>query len=1138
MKNHHRFRKEGDKVEMSVMKKKKQNSSWCAYKQEVPASITCFDQSTSPRLEEELELGHLQLLEALFATHSSPEGEDQGREAENEDQWVRPCRKQKVQPPGSLTLQEFHRALSELTGSESWNNQSELLFNKVDTSCDGLIDWNKFCAYLLLYYKERDHMKTKKEIFLGREPLIRHSVQNKLAPTTRILAISSPPPLWFVSVSKGGVLTTWDSALHIQKTYEIAPDSKGSQAEKRRLKSWTTDATYMANVHKIAVATTCRDIHFFDVSTANLVEEFHLFALKNVPTSLYYWYNAKSLGSRSLLLWGDDHGGVHLLWLLHPHLGVFEKPFTDQSGPQRVFLQEIKEHGKLLQYQTIPEVHEEAVSQIQYVAEGELIITSSGSPKTSVVIMDILRKRKVYTWKIKKGVKCFDYCKSLSLLVTGGVDHAVQLWNQYVPSWPVATFQGHCTTILAVAIHEPRGHVFSYSKDSVLKVWDIFSQACLQTLALQFPCVQPEQTLEQGNFPFLLIQQSPHLLLISCADYIGLLKLAHVSPEEEMLATHDAPLCGALYNTFFHQVVTGGDDATVAVWDVETGAKRLLINNAHGKEEITCMALDNSQHRLITAARNGTIKVWHIQTGHNLHQLEVVEEAEVTGLVALRDQSLLTVGWNQKIVLYDFCEPEALYVTAHPSWKGGQLHKEDILTVDYCPSLGLLASASFDGEIIMWDVESQSVYLYLRQAQPERSHPPVDKLLFLQHRSLDGVSKDSAILVSSDAGNLRWWSVLAEQREFGFYYAPAKEDASVTGLSANQMNSVLVSGDTCGFIQVWDISDYGLSPRTQGSLEKPPLLCSWRAHNSTVVSVEHFMFGSDSFILSSSSDRSARLWTPDGKFVGTFGQEKRWDLKNPSTFAHPKDPWSERKEIKKKRTPIKQPAYTDGRLFSSGELVRNVEGETEEKVNQEINGGSTMEEREQLQEFQLPRADGAHPATSPSQISAEDAVQSRLTTPQSFTGTSNQRKHECQSLFRHHLENDLVKRITGRKARRRVFGAINANKFNQFGTLCSPFHALATPEMQKLTLPQDLPMTPRMLRQGIVCSTEMDLRSLPLTFPDLDAEKTEEPSLSERKKSSVHMKTPLLPPLVKPTRASLSHSKKAKSFQFPSQFPQ
>ncbi|XP_074870744.1 cilia- and flagella-associated protein 337-like [Carettochelys insculpta] len=953
-----------------------------------------------------------------------------------------------------------------------------------------------------------------------------------------MLAISSPPPPWYVSVSRGGVVTTWDSTLHLQKTYQIAADSKGSQAEKRGLKFCTTDAAYLADVHKIAIATTCRDIHFFDVSTASVLEEFHLYALKNVPTSLHYWYNAKSLGSRSLLLWGDDGGGVHLLWLLHPHLGIFEKPFTEQSGPQKVFMQEIKEHGKLLQYQVIPKVHEEAVSQIHYVAEGELIITSSGSPKTSVVIMDVHRKRKIYTWKIKKGVNCFDYCRSLKLLVTGGANHSVHLWNRYITSWPVATFQGHHATILAVAIHELRGHIFSYSKDSVLRVWDTFSQACLQTLALKFPWVQPRQTLEQGKFPFLLIQQSPHCLLVSCADYIGLWKLAHVSPEEELLATHNAPLGCALYNTFFHQVVTGCDDSTVAMWDVVTGAKCLLINNAHGKEEVTCMALDNSQHRLITAARNGTIKVWDMQTGHNLHQLEVVEETEVTGLIALQNQTLLAVGWNRKIVLYDFCDPGVLYVPAHPSWKGGRLHKDDILAVDYCPSLGLLASASFDGEIIVWDVQSQSVYLYLRQTQPERSHPPVDKLLFLQHRSTKGVSKESAILVSSEAGNLHWWSVLAEQREFGFYYAPAKEDVSVTGLSTNLTNSVLVSGDTCGFIQVWDISDYGLMPRSQGSLKKPPLLCSWRAHNSTVVSVTHFMFGSDSFLLSGSSDRSARLWTPDGKFVGTFGQEKRWDLKNSSTFAHLKDPWSERKETRKKQTPTRQPACPDGLLFGSGELVRNVEGETEETANQETNGESTTEEKEQVQDFQLPRADGAHPSISLCQISSEDAVQSRLSTPQPLTSTSYQRKHECQSLFRHQLEDDLVKRITGRKARRRVFGAISTNKFNQFGTLCSPFHALATTEMQKLTLPQDLPMTPRMLSQGIVCTTESDLRSLPRTLPELDGEKMEEPSLSERNKSSVHIKAPLLPPLVKPTRASLSHSKKAKKFQFPSQFPQ
>ncbi|XP_019371875.1 PREDICTED: WD repeat-containing protein on Y chromosome-like isoform X1 [Gavialis gangeticus] len=1132
MKNHRTCRKGGKVAETAAMDKQKQKSSWGVYMQEVPPSVTRFDQNLNPCLEEELELGHLLHLKELFAD-PPPAREGADRKAENKGQWLKPPGKQKEKPPGSLTLQEFQRAFSELIGSESWNKQLQLLFHKVDAACEGLIDWSKFCAYMLLYYKERHSARrAKKEIFQETQPLVRHCVQNKQEPTTRVLAISSPPSLWFVTVSRGGLLTTWDSGLHIRKTFEIATESRGFPTDKRRFKSLVTDAVYMANVHRIAVATTSRDIHFFEASTANLFEDIHLFALNNIPTCLYYWYNAKSLGSRSLLLWGDDQGGVNLLWLLRPRAGMFEKPFRDGSGPRRIFMPDIKEHRKLLRYHAIPDVHEEAISQIQYVSEGDLLITASDSPKASVVIMDVHRKRKVYTWKIKKGVKCFDYCKSLNLLVTGGLDHAVQLWNQYLTDWPVATFQGHSTTVLSTVIHESQGHVFSYSKDSVLKVWDIFSQTCLQTLVLKFPCIQPGRVLEQGDSPFLLMQDPPHLLLVSCADYIGMLKLTHGGAEEEELATHSAPLCSALYSAYSHQVVTGCDDSSVAVWDVETGTKHLFISNAHGNEEITCMALDSSQNRLITAARNGTIKVWNIQNGHNVHQLEVVDEAEVTGLVVLQSRTLLAVGWSRKIVLYHFWEPGALFVTATCSWKGGQLHKEDILAVDYCPALGLLATASFDGEIIVWNSESQRVFLYLRETPRKRSHPPVDKLFFLQHRCTDGILKDSAVLISSEAGALRWWSIFGERQEFGVYYAPTKVDASVLGLAANLINTVLVSGDTEGFIQVWDISGYGLSPSTRGSLKKPPLLSSWRAHSSCVVSIEHLMFDSDAFILSGSADRSARLWTPEGKFVGTFGQEKRWDLKNPSTFTHPKGSWEEKKELRK-RTTLTEPRV----LLSSKDPVRNMEGDTGEKGNlQESSGQGTtackVDLRAQLQEPQLPRPDRLGLSPSPSsQLSWEDGVQSRLATPQLLTSTLNQRK--CEDPFSRYVEDKLIKRIAGRKARRHIFGTINAKKCNPFGTICSPFQALTTSELQRLTLPEDLPMTPRMLRQGIVCTSEMDLRSLQLTFPELDGEKTDEPTLGEKKKSSVHAKTSFLPPLVKPQTPTLSSSTKAKSFPIP-----
>lgn len=55
-------------------------------------------------------------------------------------------------------------------------------------------------------------------------------------------------------------------------------------------------------------------------------------------------------------------------------------------------------------------------------------------------------------------------------------------------------------------------------------------------------------------------------------------------------------------------MITACADSTLTVWDVKTGIKTMEIRNAHGKEEVSCMALDVHQRRLITAATNGTIK--------------------------------------------------------------------------------------------------------------------------------------------------------------------------------------------------------------------------------------------------------------------------------------------------------------------------------------------------------------------------------------------------------------------------------------------------------------------------------------------------------------------------------------------------
>ncbi|KAM4034908.1 cilia- and flagella-associated protein 337-like [Anomaloglossus baeobatrachus] len=843
------------------------------------------------RLEEKICLDDLRTLEDIFTNHNVQEVKADKVE---EPSPRRMRQKETSQRPGYMTMKEFQDVLVALFGSESWDDNTELLFNKVDTSCDGFIDWSKFCTYLLLQYKERDYMTTQKVTLIG-EPIIRMCARNKQEPTCRILAISCPTPLWFMSISKGGVVTLWDGALHPQKSYEINPIDL--QVERRRFKSWVTDAVYMPNVQKVAVATTGRDIHFFDVSTINISEEFHMFALTNVATCFYYWYNVKSTGSRSLLTWGDDKGCLNLLWLLKPNSGLFEKPFSHQPGPQQVYMQDLKLHSSFLSYQFIPDVHSEAITRVMYVPDSELVISSCSSPHCSVVIMDIYRRGKVYTWQISKGVQCFHYCKTLNMLITGGLDHKVRLWNQYVPSQPIAILTEHKTAIIDVVIYEPQKQIFSYSKDSVLKVWDVTLHRCLQTIVLKFPCIQPGRILEHGGFPFLLTPSPPHYLLVAYADYIGMLTFAQANPSEEDSATHMAPLSRLVYNDLLHQVVTASVDSSVTVWDVETGNKSLLLRNVHGEEEITCVTLDTSRRKLVTGARNGAIKICNIQNGDNLHRLQPVEETEVTGVFPLNDQKYLTVGWNRKIIVYDVNRVEDTHVPADDSWKGGHLHKEDVLSADYCPSLGLLVTACYDGEIIVWNVQTQQRLLYLRQRErpairggandtirhaSRRCQAPVDKVYFLQHRS---TKKDTAMVVSAEAGTLHWWSLYSQHRKRGSFYAPRIEEQLVLDLSSDERNHVLVTGDTAGVLQVWDISQYGLQASPQAEGVKAPLLFFWAAHGAAVVGVQHLFYGSDPYIISGSSDCTAKLWTRDGRLLGTFGQSEPWNLRKMSACA-------------------------------------------------------------------------------------------------------------------------------------------------------------------------------------------------------------------------------------------------------------
>ena len=72
-------------------------------------------------------------------------------------------------------------------------------------------------------------------------------------------------------------MCVWDQFLHMEKHYVMADEDEAQQGQKRRFHMWVTDAVYMPNCHKIAVASTSRDIRFYDVTSTSYFEEFHLY---------------------------------------------------------------------------------------------------------------------------------------------------------------------------------------------------------------------------------------------------------------------------------------------------------------------------------------------------------------------------------------------------------------------------------------------------------------------------------------------------------------------------------------------------------------------------------------------------------------------------------------------------------------------------------------------------------------------------------------------------------------------------------------------------------------------------------------------------------------------------------------------
>ncbi|XP_025035806.2 EF-hand calcium-binding domain-containing protein 8 [Pelodiscus sinensis] len=697
------------------------------------------DTSRAQQVEDQINYEHLQKLERLF------------READ-------------LDKSGGLDAKEFRKAMKKIIDYIT-EEDIDIIFMKIDTDCDGSVSWEEYLNYVLREYRGKDDMLRSQSPLLFQIPM-------KTIPVVQgqeIIKVQFFPSHgraidgseradkssgWnlsgrFLTVSRDGILLYWSDSFKLLRTVQL--DQSGRRPGHQM---WVIDMLCLSNINLLAIASTDQMIEFFDISGNKCDRLFSFTELDSCATALDYWTD----GCKGVFCVGDMKGNILVFTSLDVLAnGLFNVyPYIAKPGALARIPVHLLLKGKASLYGTfrVPALHADWCQQIKFIPQLNLVASCSATDKSAIVLtslpLHIMGKPQSSMIVLRKGVLCFDYSPEMNVLVTGGLDPLVRIWNPFVTNSPITLMKGHVTAVTRIIVNGRRNTIISISKDKNIRVWDLLDHFCLQSI--------PGKTVSLGNCPIADAYYSTLNSMLICTTFsIGVFYgegefLENISSE---FTSHEQPVCTALYNRNFKQVVSGCHRGMVRVWDIMTGQKMMQFVTSEGKHtEITAMTFDGPERRLITALKDGTIKFWNFNNGACLLEVPQLDNMEISAILYL-DMKMYVTGWSKRVSWYLDSKEEEVIEYKH--WKS--YHTEDILSMAKYNSK-LLATASCDGDVVIWSLNSGKALCRVNASQSPLSLTPNRVFTESEFPSRGNIPRKPSVTVKlsdcAEPGKKRW----------------------------------------------------------------------------------------------------------------------------------------------------------------------------------------------------------------------------------------------------------------------------------------------------------------------------------------------------------------------------------------------
>ena len=417
---------------------------------------------------------------------------------------------------------------------------------------------------------------------------------------------------------------------------------------------------------------------------------------------------------------------------------------------------------------------------------------------------------------------------------------------------------------LTQVILVPQRPQFAVASGTEINIWDIPSNTIVGSIPVEDSTITAIAFSEDGS-----------QLLISTSDNIIIRDMENDTVVQTIET--DIAINATIYNEDETQVIAGGDDGTVYLWDIASGeltAEFVFIEEDTDPSPITALALSPTDNNFAAGHDSGHITLWDINDstapviGRDLHDDTVnaltfapdgrfvysASSDETAMRLDGRNLRRLTTytGHTNQVLDIDVDKAGNHIVTSSQDrtviyWDaltGTQLerlwgHTNWVNSVQFDSRSRQAISASQDGTAIEWDLQPGNVLHVFR------GHTDWIRTVDLSDDATRGVSgDDSGVIIVWDMENTE----IITQLE--------GHSGAVRGVRFTPDASHVVSGSLDGTVRVWNIAD--------GSYEEYDL------HDGSGVQTVDVSFDGE-LAVSGADDGSIRVWNIEtGEVVHSF----------------------------------------------------------------------------------------------------------------------------------------------------------------------------------------------------------------------------------------------------------------------------